>query len=523
MGDFKAPVEQKSKTASPVQEAKETSSLGEMEFVDSRASTFQLVQLQAAADDQGSRSRITQLQSKSAQFSSSSRIAQLQAKSNSQIFSTESTVVQRQENKTGLPDSLKSGMESISGLSLHDVKVHRNSDKPAQLQAHAYAQGTDIHLGPGQEKHLPHELGHVVQQKEGRVKPTVQLKDKVNINDDSGLEKEADVLGQKALNQENSIFNSAPKLTVQTSNIPTVQRVIQKVDTLKSSDAQTTAAKNNPVDSAAKAAVNSDSINDPTKHPMYSTFQARINQVFSEYPAPDGFDVGVITRNIWTQICSGIGDSSSKFDRLQGNDTYSDVSQGYVNMGSSGYKESLTEFDSVMKLLKGVTNTQFMKAKSFGFWSKPEGREFAEQMTDLTLETSGIGSLFDGMPSLNAHQNGWDVQLWGSLSQAFGQAVAKQMTVKGKEVHVCAGGGTDKTNIFGMLESKALEKGAANMGKSLEEAVIFHSVAAISKKNRKVDTKVKDGSMGLPGTWYSGHSWDDSLRIGKAKFDALPD
>lgn len=199
MGDFKAPVEQKSKTASPVQEAKETSSLGEMEFVDSRASTFQLVQLQAAADDQGKRSRITQLQSKSAQFSSSSRIAQLQAKSNSQIFSTESTVVQRQENKTGLPDSLKSGMESISGLSLHDVKVHRNSDKPAQLQAHAYAQGTDIHLGPGQEKHLPHELGHVVQQKEGRVKPTVQLKDKVNINDDSSLEKEADVLGQKAV------------------------------------------------------------------------------------------------------------------------------------------------------------------------------------------------------------------------------------------------------------------------------------------------------------------------------------
>lgn len=216
MGDFKAPVEQKSKTASPVQEAKETSSLGEMEFVDSRASTFQLVQLQAAADDQGSRSRITQLQSKSAQFSSSSRIAQLQAKSNSQIFSTESTVVQRQENKTGLPDGLKSGMESISGLSLHDVKVHRNSDKPAQLQAHAYAQGTDIHLGPGQEKHLPHELGHVVQQKEGRVKPTVQLKDKVNINDDSGLEKEADVLGQKA--------NSVGKTTEKGSEVGVFQQ-----------------------------------------------------------------------------------------------------------------------------------------------------------------------------------------------------------------------------------------------------------------------------------------------------------
>ena len=200
MGEFKALAAQQNKTATPVQAPKEASSLGETEFIDSRASTFQFIQLQAAADDQGKGNRITQLQSKSTQFTSFSRVAQLQAKRDSQISSTQSPVVQREENKTGLPDGLKLGMESISGLSLNDVKVHRNSDKPAQLQAHAYAQGTDIHLGPGQEKHLPHELGHVVQQKEGRVKPTVQLKDKVNINDDSGLEKEADILGEKAKN-----------------------------------------------------------------------------------------------------------------------------------------------------------------------------------------------------------------------------------------------------------------------------------------------------------------------------------
>jgi hypothetical protein len=106
--------------------------------------------------------------------------------------------IQKKENNTGLPDNLKTGMENLSGHSMDDVKVHRNSDKPAQLNAHAYAQGTDIHLGPGQEKHLPHELGHVVQQKEGRVKATKQLKGKTPINDDVGLEKEADVLGVKA-------------------------------------------------------------------------------------------------------------------------------------------------------------------------------------------------------------------------------------------------------------------------------------------------------------------------------------
>jgi len=102
-------------------------------------------------------------------------------------------------NNTGLPHQLKSGIESLSGYSMDDVKVHYHSSKPAQLNAHAYAQGTDIHVASGQEKHVPHEAWHVVQQKQGRVQPTKQLKGKVNINDDTGLEREADMMGAMAL------------------------------------------------------------------------------------------------------------------------------------------------------------------------------------------------------------------------------------------------------------------------------------------------------------------------------------
>ena len=195
MGEFSSQADQKNKTVTPAPVPEEISSTGELEYVDTRASTAQLISLQAAADGRGNRSNTTQLQTKALSYAGNSRIAQLQALSDSRTTTAKTNPIQRQENKTGLPDQLKTGMESLSGLSLSDVKVHRNSDKPAQLQAHAYAQGTDIHLGPGQEKDLPHELGHVVQQKEGRVKPTVQLKGKVNVNDDAGLEKEADVLG----------------------------------------------------------------------------------------------------------------------------------------------------------------------------------------------------------------------------------------------------------------------------------------------------------------------------------------
>ncbi len=103
-------------------------------------------------------------------------------------------------NNTGMPNQLKSGIEGLSGIDVSDVKVHYNSSKPAQLNAHAYAQGSDIHIAPGQEKHLPHEAWHTVQQKQGRVKPTVQMKENIPVNDDPSLENEADVMGAKALN-----------------------------------------------------------------------------------------------------------------------------------------------------------------------------------------------------------------------------------------------------------------------------------------------------------------------------------
>ena len=111
----------------------------------------------------------------------------------------EAPPAQRDEktNNTGLPHQLKSGIESLSGMSMNHVRVHYNSDKPAQLQAHAYAQGSEIHLGAGQERHLPHEAWHVVQQAQGRVRPTLQMKAGA-VNDDPSLEKEADMMGEKA-------------------------------------------------------------------------------------------------------------------------------------------------------------------------------------------------------------------------------------------------------------------------------------------------------------------------------------
>jgi hypothetical protein len=136
-------------------------------------------------------------------------------------------------NRTGMPDHLKSGIENISGMDLSRVRVHYRSSKPAQLNTLAYTQGQEIHVAPGQEKHLPHEGWHAVQQMQGRVRPTIQARG-VAINDDVGLEREADIMGGKAL-----IAHESTHVVQQNGGVvlwPTKERVesVQPIQTIGS-------------------------------------------------------------------------------------------------------------------------------------------------------------------------------------------------------------------------------------------------------------------------------------------------
>ncbi len=200
----------------PEKSSKEpTQTNGEQSFTDLRSHTTRQLKLQESANNH------------------TNNIKQLQQKANNYV-AARTPVVQAKTNTTGLPDKLKSGIENLSGHSMDDVKVHYNSSKPAQLNAHAYAQGTNIHIASGQEKHLAHEAWHVVQQKQGRVKPTKQLKEKVAVNDEEHLEKEADVMGAKALQMK----QTAATQTLKTSpgNTSVVQgKLLTKDGTYNSS------------------------------------------------------------------------------------------------------------------------------------------------------------------------------------------------------------------------------------------------------------------------------------------------
>jgi hypothetical protein len=107
-----------------------------------------------------------------------------------------------------MPEAVQAKMERALGSDFSAVRIHEGPRAEA-LGAQAYTQGSDIHFAPGRydphgaqgQELLGHELTHVVQQSQGRVQATTQAKG-LPVNDDPGLEQEADEQGARAARGE---------------------------------------------------------------------------------------------------------------------------------------------------------------------------------------------------------------------------------------------------------------------------------------------------------------------------------
>ncbi len=130
-----------------------------------------------------------------------------------------------------LPDDVRGKMENAFQYDFSNVDIQKNSSEAKRMGALAFAKGNEVHFAPGQfEPYTPkgqeligHELTHIVQQSENRVKPTVQAKG-VAINDDKGLEREADEMGKKVAQQSTGNNSNASKGNLSNNLNETVQR-----------------------------------------------------------------------------------------------------------------------------------------------------------------------------------------------------------------------------------------------------------------------------------------------------------
>ena len=399
--------QRKTITPSQTKEKKEKNTQ-KLSFVDNRSNSSEISDLQNSIDNSDNSQSITQLQEKV-------------------------------DNKTGMPDDLKQGVENLSGEDMSDVKVTYNSDKPAQLQAHAYAVGNNIHIAPGQEKHLPHEAWHVVQQKQGRVQPTMQMKGNVNVNDDAGLEKEADVMGQKALqlksqNLEN--LNNSTNHSMHTFQL----------------------AKGGVV-GGEKAESWVPTVDNTRNTKMFQDFMKNVANFKSKnnLNIPDS-----VFEEIWETALKKI--HKTQGTSIKGKVTKEDGSQNEGNFkprdiddrfshdfASATYGSIIQEFEPLKEQITSSLGQTFNSTKKFGFWSKNPAMEVGKQSGAMMLETSALGSLFDG---LNLAGN-WNIELWAALSKFYAEAVASKIT---KDVifwgFVGPGALADVGNIYSLIESK---------------------------------------------------------------------
>jgi hypothetical protein len=122
--------------------------------------------------------------------------------------------------QTEMPDGVQGKMENAFGEDFSDVNIQKDSEKAQKAGALAYTQGNDVHFAPGQynpgsqkgQELLGHELSHVVQQREGRVKPTnkqqssyakaSEVNEGMPVNTDPALDKEADERGKQAAQEK---------------------------------------------------------------------------------------------------------------------------------------------------------------------------------------------------------------------------------------------------------------------------------------------------------------------------------
>jgi len=136
------------------------------------------------------------------------------------------------EPNKDLPRDLQNRMESSFGTDFSNVAIHKNSNRATDLNALAFTQGNAVHFAPGEfnpnsnkgKNLIGHEFAHVVQQWSGVVGPTSVMGKGLPLNDNKGLEREADEMGKKGVKGEKSNFLNFSRF----SNLSNLSQPIQR-------------------------------------------------------------------------------------------------------------------------------------------------------------------------------------------------------------------------------------------------------------------------------------------------------
>ena len=166
------------------------------------------------------------------------------------------------------------------------------------------------------------------------------------------------------------------------------------------------------------------------------------------------------------------------------------------DLSASVFQDTIIpQFQDLVDLLEDYFRAQTTNAGSWGFWSGQPGAQMAKDNSDISLESSVMGGLFDGM-ALGAH---WTdgLTLWTALSNAYATYAAEKIEERtylgflGKD-------STQTASIFNQIEQKTFSKLLEKQKKG-DVKVTWYACLGTEESDRKTpDTTVSGG--GLPGT-----------------------
>jgi hypothetical protein len=201
------------------------------------------------------------------------------------------------------------------------------------------------------------------------------------------------------------------------------------------------------------------------------------------------------------------------------------------SLDRGSYVTNMSEsFNLLTSALKGLSQLQFDKYKTFAFWNSPGAIEVAKAAKGsgvLALESSAIGGLFDGFGSYEelaagAESKSWDPQLWAELSRAYASMVIDAIVKDPKKriIVVCGIGFDDPGyNIWNSIESLTLTLGAkrANMlEKDLHAKTKYFGVAG-TLVDKKPVVDMTSTHAGIAGTWVSCSTAADMVKRQKVQ------
>jgi hypothetical protein len=132
-----------------------------------------------------------------------------------------------------LPDEVRAQMESALGADFSAVRVHVGPQAES-IGALAFTTGTDIYFAPGRfqpdtaegRRLLGHELAHVVQQRQGRVRGGAGA---VTVVQDAALEAEADRAGVRAASAAHGPVRQQTALSATRPSSPVAEQPVQRL------------------------------------------------------------------------------------------------------------------------------------------------------------------------------------------------------------------------------------------------------------------------------------------------------